>query len=66
MKVNSGVEEREKEGREMVCFSPERGPALLASQQQGRREEDGEHMAKRMAKVIEGRVVCLWARTPAR
>lgn len=49
----------------MVGLSPERGPALLDSQQQGRKEENGEQMAERMAKVNERRVVCLWARIPA-
>ena len=29
----------------MVGFSLERGPVLLNSQQQGRKEKDGEHMA---------------------
>lgn len=53
----------------MVGFSLERGPALLNSQQQGRKEKDGEHMALEtrawMAKGNERRLECLWARIPA-
>lgn len=46
-------------------LSLERGPALLGSQQRGRKVENGELMAKGMAKVNERRVVCLWTRIPA-